>query len=86
MIIIKSITVLNNSDYDFLPLEKSSDDKAEDVIIICDSMLNKINCCGLSKSKNAEFLIFPKATSTDIFHKLDDKRDEPSPQCLKNCQ
>ena len=41
--------VNNKSDYDGLPLKKSSDDRTKNVIIIGDSMLNNVNSPGLSK-------------------------------------
>ena len=41
--------VNKKSDYDGLPLKKSSDDRTKNVIVIGDSMLNNVNSCGLSK-------------------------------------
>ena len=56
--------VNNKSDYDGLPLKKIQ------------SMLNNVS--GLSKSKNAEVLNFPGATSTDIVNKMDDVLEDKS--------
>ena len=71
----------NKSDYDGLPLKKSSDDRTKKVIIIGDSMLYNVNSRGLSKSKKIEVLIFPKATSTDIVNKKYDILED-KPQSL----
>ena len=73
--------VNNKSDYDGLPLKKSSDDRTKNVIIIGDSMLNNVNSCGLSKSKKVEVSNFLGATSTDIFNKMDDILED-KPQSL----
>ena len=73
--------VNNKSDYDGLPLKKSSDDRTKNVIIIGDSMLNNVNSCGLSKSKKVEVLNFLGTTSTDIFNKMDDILED-KPQSL----
>ena len=70
--------VNNKSDYDVLPLKKSSDDRTENVIIIDDSMLNNVNSRKLSKSKKEEVLNFPGATSTDIINKIDDILEDKS--------
>ena len=68
--------VNNKSDYDGLPLKKSSDDRTKNVIVIGDSMLNNVNSCGLSKSKKVAVLNFPGASSTD--NNMDDILEDKS--------
>ena len=62
-------------------MEKSSDDRTTNVIIIGDSMLNNVNSRGLSNQKcgaiklkllKVELLNFPGVTSTDVVNKVDD--------------
>ena len=68
--------VLNKSKYKDPPLEQSNDQETKDVIVVGDSMLNNINCRGLSKSKKVEVLNFSGATSADIADKIDDILEE----------
>ena len=68
--------VLNKSKYKDPPLEQSNDQETKDVIVVGDSMLNNINCRGLSKSKKVEVLNFSGATSADIADKMDDILEE----------
>ena len=58
--------VNNKSDYDGLPLKKSSDDGTKNVVIIGDSMLNNVNSCGLSKSKKVAVLISQEQVALTI--------------------
>ena len=56
---------------DSLHEEKGIEDLSNKVVVIGDSMLNNINCRGLSKSKEVDVLNFPGATSSDILTKID---------------
>ena len=47
------------------------DGRPKEVIVIDDSVLNKVNSRGLSKSKTVEVISFPGATSTDIIKNID---------------
>ena len=57
---------------DSLHEEKGIEDLSNKVVVIGDSMLNNINSCGLSKSKEVDVLHFPGATSSDVLTKIDD--------------
>ena len=52
--------------------EKGIEDLSNKVVPLGDSMLNNINSCGLSKSKEVDVLNFPGATSSDVLTKIDD--------------
>ena len=68
--------VNNIPDYDNLCLKKSSDNRTTNLIIIGDSLLNNVNSRGLSKSKKVEVLNFSRATSADIYNKIDDIKED----------
>ena len=57
---------------DSLHEEKGIEDLSNKVVVIGDSMLNNINSCGLSKSKEVDVLHSPGATSSDVLTKIDD--------------
>ena len=52
--------------------EKGIEDLSNKVVPLGDSMLNNINSCGLSKSKEVDVLNFPGKTSSDVLTKIDD--------------
>ena len=52
--------------------EKGIEDLSNKVVPLGDSMLNNINSCGLSKSKEVDVLNFPGTTSSDVLTKIDD--------------
>ena len=52
--------------------EKGIEDLSNKVVPLGDSMLNNINSCGLSKSKEMDVLNFPGTTSSDVLTKIDD--------------
>ena len=68
VIIIKKLLTIetNLSNHDDAPVEISNEDKTRKVIIIGYTMLNNINSCGLSKSKEVKVLNYPGATSSNI--------------------
>ena len=52
--------------------EKGIEDLSNKVVPLGDSMLNNINSCGSSKSKEVDVLNFPGTTSSDVLTKIDD--------------
>ena len=71
-ILSKEITLKKNKNNDSLYEEKGIRDLSNKAVIIGDSMLNNINSCGLSKSKEVDVLNFPGATNGYVLTKIDD--------------
>ena len=70
--IIERNCINKDKNNDFLHEEKGIEDLSNKVVVISNFMLNSINSCGLSKSKEVDVLNFPGATSSDVLTKIDD--------------
>ena len=70
--IIQRNHINKDKNNDSLHEEKGIGDLSSKAVIIGDSMLNNINSCGLSKSKEVDVLNFSGATTGYVLTKLDD--------------